>query len=78
MNRKITIRLDWRYRMTTLKNIPTKFKLDRSPLRLPDRWIPNNTDTAEFSRFKAHLKRAVDYIDAPQYLIDAIKTAIRN
>jgi hypothetical protein len=78
MNRKMTIRQDWRYRMTRLKNIPTKFKLDRSPLRLADRQVPNSKDTAEFSRFKAQLKRAVASVEAPQYLIDAIKTAIRS
>ena len=78
MNRKVTIRQDWRYRMTTLKNIPTKFKLDRSPITLADRQAPNSKDTAEFSRFKAQLKRAVASEEAPQYLIDAIKTAIRS
>lgn len=68
--------------MTTLKSSrkpqPTLFKPDRSPLALSDWQIPNNPDTAEFSRFKAQLKRAVDSIEAPQYLIDAIKTAIRS
>lgn len=78
INRKVTIRQDWRYRMTTLKNIPTKFKLDRSPITLADRQVPNGKDTAEFSRFKDQLKRAVASEEAPQYLIDAIKTAIRS
>ena len=78
MNRKVTIRQDWRYRMTTLKNIPTKFKLDRSPITHARRQAPNSKDTAEFSRFKAQLKRAVASEEAPQYLIDAIKTAIRS
>lgn len=38
----------------------------------------NNRETAEYSRFKAQLKRAVDSVEAPEYLIDAIKTAIRR
>lgn len=61
-----------------LKNIPTKFKLDRNPFALSDRQVSNSKDTAEFSRFKAQLKRAVASVDAPQYLIDAIKTATRS
>lgn len=38
----------------------------------------NNRETAEYSRFKAQLKRVVDSVEAPEYLIDAIKTAIRS
>jgi hypothetical protein len=54
------------------------FKADHSSELLTDRHIPNSKDTAEFARFKAQLKRAVDSVEAPQYLIDAIKTAIRS
>lgn len=64
--------------MKMLKNIPTKYRLDRKPLTPADRQVSNSKDTAEFSRFKAELKRAVASVDAPQYLIDAIKTAIRS
>ena len=67
--------------MTTLKHdkaFPTVFKLDRGAITVSDRNVPNSHDTAEFSRFKAQLKRAVDSVDVPQYLIDSIKTAIRS
>lgn len=68
--------------MTTLKYskkpFPSMFKADRSRELLFDRNIPNSKETAEFSRFKAQLKRAVDSTEAPQYLIDAIKNAIRS
>ena len=68
--------------MTTLKfskkPFPSMFKADNSDELLADRHIPNSKDTAEFARFKAQLKRAVDSVEAPQYLIDAIKTAIRS
>jgi hypothetical protein len=68
--------------MTTLKfstkPFPSMFKADHSSELLTDRHIPNSKDTAEFSRFKAQLKRAVDSVEAPQYLIDAIKNAIRS
>lgn len=36
------------------------------------------SETAAYARFKLQLKRAVDSVDAPEYLIDAIKTAIRR
>ena len=68
--------------MTTLKrsrkHLPALFKTDRSVNLLLDRNMPNSKETAEFSRFKAQLKRAVDSVEAPQYLIDAIKNAIRS
>ena len=64
--------------MKMLKNIPAKYKLDRNPLTLSDRQVSNSKDTAEFSRFRAQLKRAVASVEAPQYLIDAIKNAIRS
>ena len=35
-------------------------------------------DPAVYSRFKAQLKRAVDSVDVPGYVIDAIKIAIRR
>jgi len=68
--------------MTTLKrskkHLPALFKTDRSTSLLSDLNIPNSRDTVEFSRFKSQLKRAVDSVEAPQYLIDAIKNAIRS
>ena len=68
--------------MTTLKYskkpFPSMFQADCSRELLADRHVPNSRDTAEFSRFKAQLKRAVDSVEAPQYLIDAIKNAIRS
>lgn len=68
--------------MTTLKrskkHLPALFKTDRSTNLLADRNVPNSRDTAEFSRFKSQLKRAVDSVEAPKYLIDAIKNAIRS
>lgn len=68
--------------MTTLKSsrkhFQTLFRPDRT-MTIPSGWhVSNNADTAEFSRFKSQLKRAVDSVEAPQYLIDAIKTAIRS
>jgi hypothetical protein len=36
------------------------------------------SDTAAYARFKKQLKRAVDSVDAPEYLIDAIKASIRS
>lgn len=54
------------------------FRPDRGPMPLSDLRFPNNADTAEYSRFKAQLKRAVDSVEAPQYLIDAVKSAIRS
>ena len=68
--------------MTTLKYskkpFPSMFKADCSRELLSDRNVPNSKETAEFSRFKAQLQRAVDSAEAPQYLIDAIKNAIRS
>jgi hypothetical protein len=68
--------------MTTLKrskkHIQALFKTDRSPNLLSDRNGPNSCDTAEFSCLRSQLKRAVDSVEAPQYLIDAIKDAIRS
>ena len=68
--------------MTTLKyskkHFPSMFKADYRRELLADRYVPNSKETAEFSRFKAQLKRAVDSVEAPQYLIDAIKNAIRS
>ena len=52
-------------------DFPAMFGIDR-------RHHNNNPETAEYSRFKAQLKRAVDSVEAPQYLIDAIKKAIRS
>lgn len=60
------------------KTFPVAFKLDRGVIAVTDRNVPNSRDTAEFSRFKAQLKRAVDSVDVPQYLIDSIRTAIRS
>ncbi len=84
MYRKIFfIRKDWSCRMTKLKisteTFPTVFQTDVSGILKIDRLqVNNNRETAEYSRFKAQLKRAVDSVEAPEYLIDAIKTAIRS
>jgi hypothetical protein len=68
--------------MTTLrrskKHLPALFRTDRTAATLSDQYHPNSPDTMEFSRFKSQLKRAVDSVEAPQYLIDAIKNAIRS
>ena len=69
--------------MTRLKNstktYPAAFRAGISLTTGGDRrFSNNNSQTAEYSRFKAQLKRAVDSVDAPEYLIDAIKTAIRR
>ncbi len=60
------------------KSLLSIFEADFSPELLADCNIPNSKETAEFSRFKAQIKRAVDSAEAPQYLIDAIKIAIRS
>lgn len=69
--------------MTKLKisteTFPSAFHADLTSLLGTDRsQMNNNRETAEYSRFKAQLKRAVDSVEAPEYLIDAIKTAIRS
>lgn len=68
--------------MTTLKHpdgrTTIELKLDTGDRNWSDLQKQNSPCTAEFSRFKAQLKRAVDSVNAPQYLIDAIKTAIRS
>lgn len=69
--------------MTKLKisteTFPSMFRADVSGALGTDRpQMNNNRETAEYSRFKAQLKRAVDSVEAPQYLIDAIKNAIRS
>lgn len=68
--------------MTTLKHpdgrIKIELKLDTGDRSWSGPQIQNSPCTAEFSRFKAQLKRVVDSVNAPQYLIDAIKTAIRS
>ena len=53
---------------------PTKNLLKQFRHELRDSRLANT----EHERFKAQLKRAVDSVDAPQYLIDAIKTSIRS
>jgi len=63
----------------TTEPFPTVFRADLPAIFGVDRRNHNNNpETAEYSRFKAQLKRAVDSVDAPEYLIDAIKTAIRR
>ena len=69
--------------MTKLKisknTFPAVFHADLTATFGVDRpHLNNNSETAEYSRFKAQLKRAVDSVEAPEYLIDAIKTAIRR
>ncbi len=69
--------------MTKLKisteTFPSVFQADVTSVLGTDRSHLNNSrETAEYSRFKAQLKRAVDSVEAPEYLSDAIKTAIRS
>jgi hypothetical protein len=69
--------------MTKLKisteTFPSAFHADMSGVLGVDRLhVNNNRETGEYSRFKARLKRAFDSVEAPEYLIDAIKTAIRS
>lgn len=69
--------------MTSLKNstktFPAAFGDGISLSAVTDRRFSNNkSETDEYSRFRDHLKRVVDSVDAPEYLIDAIKTAIRR
>ena len=69
--------------MTKLKisteTFPSVFHADVSGILKVDRLqVDNNRETAEYSRFKAQLKRAVASVEAPEYLIDSIKTAIRS
>ncbi|MEQ1765082.1 MAG: hypothetical protein ABL984_18290 [Pyrinomonadaceae bacterium] len=61
------------------ETFPAVFHADVTAILGVDRpQMNNNRETAEYSRFKAQLKRAVDSVEAPEYLIDAIKTAIRS
>ena len=61
------------------KTFPALHRADLTAMLGIDRLnLNNNSETAEYSRFKAQLKRAVDSVEAPEYLIDAIKIAIRR
>jgi hypothetical protein len=69
--------------MTKLKNstktFPALHGADLTAMLGIDRLkLNNSSETAENYRFKAQLKRAVDSVEAPGYLIDAIKIAIRR
>lgn len=79
-SKDFTIRMEWRYRMTMLKHAKRTFSsmLPAERRMMPDKQFPNITDTAACSRFKTQLKRAFDSAEAPQYLIEAIKTGIRS
>lgn len=77
------VQKDWSDRMTRLKDstkpYPALYCSDLTAMlgiARPD--LNDTSETAVYSRFKVQLKRAVDSVDAPEYLIDAIKTAIRR
>jgi len=77
------IRMDWSCKMTRLKNstktFPVAFRAGISLTTGTGSPFSNDkSETTEYSRVKAQLKRAVDSVDAPEYLIDAIKSAIRR
>lgn len=64
--------------MKMLKH-PTKNLLKQFRHELRDsRLAADCLASAEHERFKLQLKRAVDSVTAPQYLIDAIKASIRS
>jgi len=64
---------------SSTETFPSVFRADvTTALRTDRSLMDNNRETAEYSRFKAQLKRAVDSVEAPEYLIDAIKNAIRS